>query len=96
VPIEIRGDPMMEGSGKGNFFNAQTYDYLVFTADEVAGGPDEEKQSLIYYGQPLGDFVYPVMPQQFSTQYRYLKRVSGIFAPYNNAVKVYSGYGYAS
>ena len=96
IPIDIRGDPMLSGSGKGNFFNAQTYDYLIFSADEVAGGPDEEKQSLIYYGQPLGDFVYPVQPQQFSTQYRYLKRVSGIFAPYGNAVKVYSGYGYAS
>lgn len=96
VSIEIACDPMLSGSGRGNFFNPQTYDYLVLTADELAAGPGDESQSLIHYGQPLADFVYPTMPQQFSTQYRYLKRVSGIFAPYNNAVKVYSGYGYAS
>lgn len=96
VTVEIACDPMLSGSGYGNFFNAQTYDYLVLTADELSAGPSDESQSLIHWGEPLGEFVYPVMPQQFSTQYRYLKRVSGIFAPYNNAVKVYSGYGYAS
>lgn len=96
VKVEVACDPMLSGSGYGNFFNTQTYDYLVLTADELAAGPSDESQSLIHYGQPLGEFIYPVMPQQFSTQYRYLKRVSGIFAPYNNAIKVYSGYGYAS
>jgi len=96
VTVEVACDPMLSGSGYGNFFNVQTYDYLVLTADELTAGPEDESQSLIYYGQPLGEFVYPVIPQQFSTQYRYLKRVSGIFAPYNNAIKVFSGYGYAS
>lgn len=96
VKVEVACDPMLSGSGYGNSFNSQTYDYLVLTADELTAGPSDESQSLIHYGQPLGEFVYPVMPQQFSTQYRYLKRVSGVFAPYKNAVKVYSGYGYAS
>lgn len=96
IPFEIGCDPMLSGSGYGNFFNSQTYDYLVFTADELAANPTNEAQSLLHYGQPLADLVYPVIPQQFSTQYRYLKRVSGVFAPYKGAVKVYSGYGYAS
>jgi len=96
IPIEIGCDPMLSGSGYGNFFNTQTYDYLVFTADELTAGPGEETQSLIHYGQPLSEIIYPAIPQQFSTQFRYLKRVSGIFSPYNNAIKIYSGYGYAS
>jgi len=96
VPFDIQCDPMLSGSGRGNMFNGQTYDYLVFTADELKAGPTDESQSLIHYGEPLGEFVYPTLPQQFSTQFRFLKRVSGVFAPYNSAIKVYSGYGYAS
>jgi hypothetical protein len=96
VAFDIACDPMLSGSGRGNFFNTQTYDYLVFTADALAAGPTDESQSLIHYGEPLGEFVYPTLPQQASTQYSFLKRVSGIFAPYSNAIKVYSGYGYAS
>jgi hypothetical protein len=91
--VEILPDPMLSASGDNNFFNSINNDYLVMTADEIPTGPDETSQSLIWYGQPLGDFTYPVVPQQFSTQYRSLRRVSGIFAPLSTAVKVYSTYG---
>ena len=48
VDVVIAPDPMINGSGKGNEFNDQTYDYLVLTADELGGGPDDENQSLIH------------------------------------------------
>ena len=91
--IEILPDPMLSASGKSNVFNSIDHDYLVITAESIGTGPDNASQSLIWYGQPLDKFIYPVVPQQFSTQYRTLRRVSGIFAPLTTAVKVYSTYG---
>ncbi len=91
--IEILPDPMLSASSAANVFNPIAHDYLVITAESIGTGPDNASQSLIWYGQPLDKFVYPVVPQQFSTQYRTMRRVSGIFAPLTTAVKVYSTYG---
>ena len=91
--LEILPDPMLSASSKANVFNSIDHDYLVITAESIGTGPGNESQSLIWYGQPLDKFIYPVVPQQFSTQYRTLRRVSGIFAPLTTAVKVYSTYG---
>ena len=91
--IEILPDPMLSSSGDSNVFNSIAHDYLVIAAESIGTGPDNSSQSLLWYGQPLDKFVYPVVPQQFSTQYRTLRRVSGVFAPLTTAVKVYSTYG---
>lgn len=93
--IEFVSDPLLTESDapNANPFNDQLYDYLVFTAPEMGTGPDDEPQALLSFGMPLEDFVYPVYPQQMSTQYRQLRRISGVFAPNTSAVAVYTGYG---
>lgn len=88
--IEIFPDPLLSAS---TVFNALATDYLVITAPTIGTGPAEEQQPLVTFGAPLMDFVYPVVPGQFTTQYRELRRVAGIFAPYTPAIKVYSGFG---
>lgn len=88
--IDIFPDPLLSAS---TIFNALATDYLVITAPTIGGGPAEEQQSLVTFGAPLMDFVYPVVPGQFSTQYRELRRVAGIFAPYTPAIQVYTGFG---
>ncbi len=91
--IEIVPDPLLASSSDGNIFNAIAHDYMVITGVEIGGGPGDMQQPTLQFGAPLMDFVYPVIPQQMSTQYRMLRRVAGVFAPYTAAVKVYTNYG---
>lgn len=91
--IEIIPDPLLASSTDGNIFNSLSHDYMVIVGTEIGTGPSDEPQSTLQFGAPLLDFVYPVIPQQFSTQYRMLRRVAGVFAPYTSAVKVYTNYG---
>lgn len=88
--IEIFSDPLLSA---GTIFNALATDYLILSAPEIAGGPDENSQSLVRYGMPLPKFMYPVFPGMQGTPYKTLMRLAGIFAPYTPAVKVYSGFG---
>jgi hypothetical protein len=74
-------------------FNSLATDYLVITSPSIGGGPNDEKQPIIAFGAPLMDFVYPVVPGQYHTQYKQLRRVAGVFAPYTPAIKVYTGFG---
>jgi hypothetical protein len=66
---------------------------MVITAPSITGGVDEQDQPLLFWGKPLDKFVFPTIPGSYSTQYKTLKRVSGMFAPYSPAVKVYYGFG---
>jgi hypothetical protein len=93
--ISITPDPMLSASTGGvtNLFNTTAHDYMVITAEQIGTGPGDQSQSLLWYGMPLESFVYPIVPQQFSTQYRTLRRVSGVYAPLTTAVKVYYTYG---
>jgi hypothetical protein len=93
--VEFYPDPLLTASDapNANPFNDQVYDYLVISAPEMGSGPYGETQPLLSFGMPLEDFVYPTMPQQMSTQYRELRRISGVFAPNSSAVAVYYGYG---
>jgi hypothetical protein len=93
LKIEIISEPMLKAS---SMFNAQTYDYLMFIAPEIEAGATEENQDIVLWGEPLKEFVYPVIPGSFHTQYRKLRRVAGIFCPVTAAVKVYYGYGQLS
>jgi hypothetical protein len=93
--IEIKADPMLAATTGGvvNLFNSTAHDYLIITADSIPAGPDETPESLLWFGAPLMDFMYPVVPQMSSTQYRSVRRVSGVFAPLSTATKAYSAYG---
>ena len=77
-------------------FNAQTYDYLLLLAPEMPTGPDEEKQPMLLFGAPLMEFVYPTIPGSYTTQYKFLRRVAGVFAPVQAAVVAYRAFGIAS
>jgi hypothetical protein len=88
--IDIFPDPLLSAS---TVFNELATDYMVIAAPSIGTGPGDEQQPLVVFGAPLMDFVYPVVPGQFTTQYRELRRVAGIFAPYTPAIKVYTGFG---
>ena len=88
--IEIFADPLL---APNTIFNPLSTDYLVITAPEIGTGPDDTPQPLVLFGAPLMEFVYPVVPGQYLTQYKMLRRVAGIFAPYTPAIQVYTGFG---
>lgn len=88
--IELVADPLL---GASTIYNANSYDYLVITAPELDNGLDDQKQSLIIGAEPLPDFTYPVIPGQYATPYKKLRRYAGLFVPYTPAVAVYSGFG---
>lgn len=91
--IQIYADPLLGGSASGNLWNSNVYDYMVITAPKIVGGLDEEDQDLLVWGKPLDRFIFPAVPGPYCTQYKTLKRISGMFAPYTAAVKVYYGFG---
>ena len=89
--IEIVIEPLFAPS---TMFNANTYDYFMLVATEMETGPDEEKTPLIMCGAPLMEFVYPTIPGAYDTQYKFLKRYAGIFAPIGGqSVAVWTGFG---
>ena len=88
--FEIFPDALLSAS---TVFNSLATDYLVITSPSIGGGPNDERQPIVTLGAPLMDFVYPVVPGQYNTQYKQLRRTAGIFAPYTNAIKVYTGFG---
>lgn len=88
--IEIVVDPMLSA---GTIFNTGAEDYMVISCPEIAGGPDDQPNALTRFGMPIPEFVYPVVPGQYNTPYKTLRRVAGVFAPYTPAVAAYSGFG---
>ena len=88
--IEIFPDPLLMPS---TVFNPLATDYMVIVAPEICTGPNEEVQPLTIFGAPLMEFIYPVVPGMFMTQYRMLRRIAGMFVPYTPCVQVYTGFG---
>ena len=88
--IEIFPDPLLSPS---TIFNPLATDYMLIVAPEIGTGPSDEVQPLTLFGAPLMEFVYPVIPGQFMTQYRMLRRIAGMFVPYTPCVQVYTGFG---
>ena len=89
--IEIVIEPMFAPS---TMFNSNTYDYFMLIATEMEVGPDEEMAPLIMCGAPLMEFVYSTIPGSYDTQYKFLKRFAGIFAPIGGqSVAVWTGFG---
>lgn len=88
--IEFYPEPLFQPS---TVWNSNATDYMAIVAPEITGGVDEEPQPLVLFGMPLKDFVYPVIPGAYQTQYKYLRRIGGVFAPYSPAIKIYTGFG---
>ncbi len=88
--VEIVVEPLFAPS---TIFNAQTYDYLLLLAPEIKTGPSNETQPMLMFGAPLMEFVYPTIPGSYDTQYKFLRRVAGVFAPVQAAVAAWSGFG---
>ena len=96
VDVQFVVEPMLSATTSNiytNVFNSNSYDYMVITAPTIRLEQDNAEQKLIMYGTPVKDFVYPVIPGAYNTEYKQLKRVAGIFAPVGTAVKAYSGFG---
>ena len=91
-PIDVKfvSEPLLAAS---TIFNDEAYDYMVITSPEVKTGVDEKSRDLLPCGIPLDEFVYPVIPGQYLTQHKMLRRYAGVYAPVAQAVKVYSGFG---
>ena len=89
--IEFVIEPLFSPS---TMFNSNTYDYMMLIASELQVGPDEEEMPLIKFGAPLMEFVYPTIPGTYETEYKFLKRVAGVFAPLGGqSVAVWTGFG---
>ncbi len=89
--IEFVIEPLFAPS---TMFNSNTYDYMMLIASELQVGPDEEEMPLIMFGAPLMEFVYPTIPGSYETQYKFLKRVAGVYAPLGGqSVAVWTGFG---
>jgi hypothetical protein len=66
---------------------------MVLTAPVIEAGVDEEQQDLIYFGEPIEDYTFPIIPGMNNTQYKKLRRMAGVFAPLRSAIQVYYGFG---
>lgn len=88
--IQFISDPMLKAK---SVFNPTNADYMVITSPSVGAGPDDTKQDLVLFGNPLDQYVFPAVPGMYNTQFKTMSRVAGIFAPVPNAVKVYQGFG---
>jgi hypothetical protein len=91
--VEFVSEPLFK---EKSIFNAEDEDYFVIAAPEVGGGPDNEPMPLILAGEPLSDFIFPVIPGMYNSQYKMLKRTAGVFAPVPQALRVYKGLGVQS
>lgn len=88
--IEFVADPMLKAK---SIFNPNPFDYMVITAPEVGGGPENERQATNFYAVALDKFVFPVIPGMYNDQYKTLRRVAGVVAPIPAAVEVWAGFG---
>ncbi len=92
IKFTFRADPLLDWSTV-NPFNSLAHDYLILSSPDIATGVDEETEPLLAFSAPLMDFVFPVTPGPQGQQYKTLRRLGGLFAPYSPAVAAYSGWG---
>lgn len=88
--IEWVADPLLKAN---SIFNPNSFDYMVISAPEIGGGPNNESQPTNFWATALNKFVFPVIPGMYNDQYKTLRRVAGIIAPIPAATKVYAGFG---
>jgi hypothetical protein len=90
VNVGFIQEPMLKA---GTEFNTDEMDYTILLASTVGTGPDNRKQKIVKYAEPLSEFVYPVIPGVYNVQHKMLKRIAGLFAPVPYAIKAYKGLG---
>lgn len=88
--IEWVAEPLLKAN---SIFNPNSFDYMVISAPEIGGGPNDEKQPTNFWATALDKFVFPVIPGMYNDQYKTLKRVAGIIAPIPAATEVWAGFG---
>ena len=88
--IEWVAEPLLKAN---SIVNPNSFDYMVISAPEIGGGPDNESQPTNFFATALNKFVFPVIPGMYNDQYKTLRRVAGIIAPIPAATEVYSGFG---
>jgi hypothetical protein len=88
--IEWVAEPLLKAN---SLVNPNPFDYMVISAPEIGGGPEDEKQATNFYATALNKFVFPVIPGMYNHQYKTLRRVAGIIAPIPAATRVYAGFG---
>lgn len=88
--IEFVAEPLLKANSS---LNPNSFDYMVISAPEIGGGPNDEKQPTNFYATVLDKFVFPVIPGMYNDQYKTLRRVAGIIAPIPAATQVFAGFG---
>lgn len=88
--IEWVAEPLLKA---GSPVNPNAFDYMILSAPEIGGGPEDERQATNFYANVLDKFVFPVIPGMYNEQYKTLSRTAGIIAPIPAATEVYAGFG---
>ena len=88
--IEWVAEPLLKA---GSPVNPNAFDYMILSAPEIGGGPENERQATNFYANVLDKFVFPVMPGMYNEQYKTLSRTAGVIAPIPAATEVYAGFG---
>lgn len=91
--IEWVAEPLLKA---GSPVNPNAFDYMILSAPEIGGGPENERQATNFYSNVLDKFVFPVIPGMYNEQYKTLSRTAGVIAPIPAATEVYAGFGVQS
>lgn len=88
--IEWVAEPLLKAN---SLFNPNPFDYMIISAPEIGGGPNNESQPTNFWAVALKKFVFPVIPGMYNDQYKTLRRVAGMLAPIPAATEIYAGFG---
>lgn len=88
--IEWVAEPLLKPNSE---VNKNPFDYMILSAPEIGGGPENERQATNFYANVLDKFVFPVIPGMYNEQYKTLSRTAGVIAPIPAATEVYAGFG---
>lgn len=91
--IEWVAEPLLKAN---SIFNPNPFDYMIISAPEIGGGPNNESQPTNFWAVALKKFVFPVIPGMYNDQYKTLRRVAGMLAPIPAATEIYAGFGVQS
>lgn len=91
--IEWVAEPLLKAN---SLFNPNPFDYMIISAPEIGGGPNNEAQPTNFWAVALKKFVFPVIPGMYNDQYKTLRRVAGMLAPIPAATEIYAGFGVQS
>ena len=88
--IEWVAEPLLKAN---SLSNPNPFDYMIISAPEIGGGPNNESQPTNFWAVALKKFVFPVIPGMYNDQFKTLRRVAGMIAPIPAATEIYAGFG---